>query len=391
MKLSEINEKQLEMDLYTCAQCGYCQEACAITKEIPWESASPRGKLYWIKKILTKGILREDIEGDEDFVKRLFQCTLCGRCHHVCQTSLDTVAIWNAARAEVFKTGNRPEELNMLGKQLENVKNPYGMDKDTRLDWTDFSDLDYAPEKDEAEIAFFVGCTTSWKSANHDGAFVTAQLLNNLDEDWTFLGEDEWCCGGPLLMAGDEEKAMEFIHHNIEELENRKIKVLLTGCPACYRMWKNEIPHLLGEKLRFEVRHTTEHFALRIKEGKLELPISDDKVTYHDPCELSRLSGVIEEPRTILNALTNELVEMPENRMEVACCGGGGLLQSSNNDLRLAIAKRRVDQAKGVGAQIITSACPSCNLTFRDAVREFGEDIEVMDLMEYMGKKLGLL
>lgn len=391
MKLSEIDARKLENELYSCAQCGYCQDACPIYDEIPWESASPRGKLYWIKRILTRGILREEIEGDEDFIKRLHQCMLCGRCHHVCQTSLDTMAIWHAARVEVFKTGNRPEVLNQLAKLIDDVKNPYGMDEDTRLDWADYTDMDEPPLKDEAEIAYFVGCTTSWKSANHDGAYATAEILNRMEEDWTFLGEDEWCCGGPLLMAGDEEKAHEFIEHNIEEIERRSVKVLITGCPSCYRMWKQEIPHLLGHELSFEVRHTTEHMYKRMQEGKLELPGSDDKVTYHDPCELSRLAGVVDEPRGILNALSSEFVEMPEHGMDVRCCGGGGLLQATNNDLRLEIAKKRLEQAKSVGATIITSACPACNVTLLDAVRETGDDMEVMDLMEYIGRQLDMI
>lgn len=391
MKLSEIDKRKLENDLYSCAQCGYCQDACAIYDEVPWESATPRGKLYWIKKILTKGILRENIEGDENFVNRLYQCTLCGRCHEVCQTNLDTVAIWNAARAEVFKTGNRPDNLNYLAKQIDEVKNPYGMDPETRLDWVDYTDMDEAPLKDEAEIIYFVGCTTSWKSANHDGAFATSMILNEMGEDWTFLGEEEWCCGGPLLMAGDEEKAHEFIEHNIDEIEKRNSKILLTGCPSCYRMWKMEIPELIGKELNFEVRHVTQHLYYRVKEGKISLPESPDKVTYHDPCELSRLAGVIDEPRGLLKQISSEFIEMPEHGKDVRCCGGGGLLQATNNDIRLAIARKRIDQAKSIGAKVLTSACPACNITFLDAVRETGDDLEVMDLMEYIGRQLDLI
>ena len=389
MKLSEINVRELERELYTCAQCGYCQDACTIYGEVPWESATPRGKLGWIKKILTKGILRENIEGDENFAKRLFQCTLCGKCAEVCQTSMDTMAIWNAARAETFKTGNTPENLVRLTKQIHEVKNPYGMDEDTRLDWVDFTDMDEPPLKDEAEIAFFVGCTTSWKSANHEAAYASALLLDEMGDDWTFLGEDEWCCGGPLIMAGDHDGAKEFIEHNIEEMENRGIKIILTSCPSCYRMWKHEIPEM-GYEHEFEVRHLTEHLAKGMNEGKLEIPEGDDKLTYHDPCELSRLAGIVDEPRELLNKLSSEYRELPEHGRNVRCCGGGGLLQATNDDLRLKIAKKRIEQAKAVGAEVLTSACPSCNLTLRDAAREMGDSIKVMDLVEYIGEKLDL-
>ena len=391
MKMAEIKAHDLEMDLYSCAQCGYCQNICPIYNEIPWESASPRGKLYWIKSILTTGFLRPNIEIDEDLVNRLFQCTLCGRCHEVCQTSLDAMGIWTSARAEAFKSGLRPKNLELIAGNLNGeTKNPYGLDPDMRLDWTDYTDLEDVPEEDEAEIAYFVGCTTAFKGANHAIGYSIATLLNHMEEDWTLLGEDEWCCGGPLIMSGDIEGAKAFAEHNISELERRGVKVLLTGCPSCYRMWKFEIPELLGIEVDFEVKHGLEFINQRVEEGKLELPGSEDVVTYHDPCELSRLAGVIDEPRGILRRLSNRFVEMPENGMDVRCCGGGGLLQASDNMLRMSIVKRRIEQAKSVGADIITSACPACNMTLLDGVRAMDENIEVLDLAEYIVQRLGL-
>ena len=126
-------------------------------------------------------------------------------------------------------------------------------------------------------------------------------------------------------------------------------------------------------------------------EEKIVLSDSEDKVTYHDPCELSRLAGVIDEPRELLEKLSSNFTEMPEHGKDVRCCGGGGLLQATNNDLRLAIAKKRIEQAKSIGAKILTSSCPACNVTFLDAVRETGDDLEIMDLMEYIGRKLDLI
>ena len=122
----------------------------------------------------------------------------------------------------------------------------------------------------------------------------------------------------------------------------------------------------------------------------MTLPASDEKLTYHDPCELSRLGGVVDEPREILRRASEGFVEMPENGMDVRCCGGGGLLQATDNELRLSIAKYRLKQAKSVGAKILTSACPACNLTFLDAVRATGDDLEVIDLTEYIARQLGL-
>jgi Fe-S oxidoreductase len=91
-----------------------------------------------------------------------------------------------------------------------------------------------------------------------------------------------------------------------------------------------------------------------------------------------------------LRRASKGFVEMPENGTDVSCCGGGGLLQATDNELRLSIAKYRLKQAKSVGAKILTSACPSCNLTFLDTVRAIGDEIEVLDLTEYIARQLNL-
>ena len=155
-------------------------------------------------------------------------------------------------------------------------------------------------------------------------------------------------------------------------------------------MWKIEIPELLGTELNFTVKHTLEYIFQQIKEEKLTIPHSNDRLTYHDPCELSRLGGIVEEPREILNSISKNFVEIPEHGTNVRCCGGGGLLQATDNELRLSIAKYRLEQAKSIKADIITSACPSCNLTILDTIRASGDKIESLDVLEYVARQMNL-
>jgi len=91
-----------------------------------------------------------------------------------------------------------------------------------------------------------------------------------------------------------------------------------------------------------------------------------------------------------LKAFSTDFVEMPEHGVDVRCCGGGGLLQATDNELRLSIAKRRLEQAKSVGAAVLTSACPACKATFLDALRSNGGDLEVLDVVEFVARRLGL-
>jgi heterodisulfide reductase subunit D len=218
-----------------------------------------------------------------------------------------------------------------------------------------------------------------------------ASILNELDMNWTLLGEDEWCCGNPLMLAGDEDGAKRYAEHNIDVLESRGVEKVITSCAGCYRVFKWEYPKLLKKKVNFEVVHSVEFLRDKIVSKELTIKPSMQKMTYHDPCELSRLGGVIEAPREVMKHLTTNYIELPENKLDVRCCGGGGLLQTVNNDLRTSIVQRRIDQAKSMGIEIITSACPSCKLAFLDGIRASGDDIEVLDILELAARQLEIL
>ncbi|MCW3992647.1 MAG: (Fe-S)-binding protein, partial [Candidatus Bathyarchaeota archaeon] len=291
----------------------------------------------------------------------------------------------------VHEVGGTPANVMTLNEMLEESRNPYGLDADMRLDWADYTGLDEVPINGKAEVAYFVGCTTAFKGANHEVAYSIAEILNQLGEDWTLLGEEEWCCGSPLLLAGDEEGAREFSRHNVEALEARGVKTVITGCAGCFRVFKWEYPALLGRRPSFKVVHAVEHLRDKLVSGELKPEPLHERVAYHDPCELSRLGGVIDAPREVLRRLAPGYVELPEHGVDVHCCGGGGLLQAANNDLMLAIVKRRLDQAAEVGAEFLTSACPACKLAFIDGVRADGRGVEVLDIMELAARQLGLL
>jgi heterodisulfide reductase subunit D len=351
-------------------------------------------KLYNKQFSLKARLLGSNPVTDEevfDLADSAFNCTLCGRCMETCPFGFQTHELWVKVREIIRDLGGALPKVSMLEEMLEEVQNPYGLDPDMRLDWADYTDLEDIPEKDQAEVAYFVGCTTAFKGSIHEVAFSIASILNELKEDWTLLGEDEWCCGSPQLLAGDEHSAKEYAKHNVEILNSKGIKKVITGCSGCFRVFKWDYPNLLGKDLGFEVVHAVEYLAEKLSRGELKPDLVRDRVAYHDPCELSRLGGVIEEPREALKRLAVDFVELPENGVDVRCCGGGGLLQAANNDLRMAIVKRRLDQVKELGVKIITSGCPSCKLAFVDGVRSSGYDIEVLDIMELAARQLGLL
>lgn len=388
------------MELDTCAHCALCTENCPAYAEsedpnhAPGVRSSKVVKLYNRNHDLRARLLGPRSINDEDvadLADSTYHCTMCGRCMESCPFGLQTHELWTRVREIVKELGGSPPKVEMLGEMLEDSQNPYGLESDMRLDWADYTDLDEIPEKDQAEVAYFVGCTTAFKGANHEVAFSVASILNKLGENWVLLGEDEWCCGSPQLLAGDEEGAREYAQHNVEALESRGVRKVITGCAGCFRVFKWEYPKLLGKEPTFEVVHAVEYIRDKLVSGELKVEPADLKVAYHDPCELSRLGGVIDAPREALRHLVGTFIEFPEHGVDVRCCGGGGLLQAVDNEMRIAIAKHRLEEARELGAEIVTSACPACKLAFMDAARTYEIDIEVLDIMELAARRLGLI
>ena len=134
-----------------------------------------------------------------------------------------------------------------------------------------------------------------------------------------------------------------------------------------------------------------ELFSQYIKKEKIKLELSDLKVTYHDPCELGRLGGIVKEPRAILKATTQNFVELPKSETDSGCCGGGGLLQAFNSEMVLNIASQRIKKTEEIGADILTSACPACEMALKDAVQRLHSKVEVMDIVELLARQLGVL
>jgi heterodisulfide reductase subunit D len=393
--LGEITRRQI-MELDTCSHCALCTEKCPAYHESknPLHAPGVRSakiiKLwdkkfsFWNRLLGEKEITEKDIK---DLSESAYHCSLCGRCMESCPFGFQTHELWVKVREVVSALEANPENVERINGLLNETMNPYGLEPDTRLDWSFFVDID-VPEKDEAEIAYFVGCTTAYKGVNHDVAFSMCSILEKLEEDWTLLGEDEWCCGNPSLISGNKEEAQKYAEHNVKILESKGVKKVITGCAGCFRVFKFEYPHILGRKPNFEVVHAVEYLRDKIISGELDINQTEKKIIYHDPCELSRLGGVIKEPRELLASITKNPIEYEEHGIDVKCCGGGGLLQAVDNQQRLNIVKERLDEAKEKNANVLVSACPACKLAFTDGAREFQNDVKVLDIIELVASQL---
>lgn len=391
MKLQELTKHGVENEIYVCAQCGFCHEVCPIYEEIGWESASPRGKIYWLKKICRPGPT-PIIDINPDFANRFFQCTICGHCKEVCQTTIDTPELWKAVRAEIYRLGLWPSVLNDLRNSLKEEKNVYNMPNDERNIWAmDVEELVNPRVGKKAKVAYFVGCISSFMGRLAEIPISVVKILNHVGVDFTVLGPEEWCCGNPYFLAGASELAEEIVKHNVAKVQELGVETLIATCAGCYRAWKHEYPELLKEDFGFEVLHACEFLAKLVDKGKLEFKGFNGVLTYHDPCEIGRHCNIYEEPRKILENIPKlKFIELPKTKKDCRCCGGGGLLKATNPELALKIASKKLDETKETGAEIIASACPACKLNLSDAIEEREAKIEMLDITEIVARALGV-
>ena len=185
--LGKFTRRQV-MELDTCAHCALCTDNCPayfdsdVPNYAPGVRSSKAVRLYnkhfdiRARLLGPRPVTEEDVA---DLADSAFHCTLCGRCMETCPFGFQTHELWVRVREVVHDLDGTLPKVGMLEGMLEESQNPYGLEPDMRLDWADYTDLEEIPDKDQAEIAYFVGCTTAFKGANHEVAFSIASTFSH--------------------------------------------------------------------------------------------------------------------------------------------------------------------------------------------------------------------
>lgn len=386
--------KQL-VELDACTRCGECVKWCPTYTEAQFEEITPLQKIHRVRSFLRGqyggwlvrlfGFHPPTEEEIELFSKGTYDCTLCGRCRVVCPVNIDTRPLWIAMREQLVGVGQYPPMMDNVRQTITSAYNISGAPNDDRLIWSE--NLERIPEgvrgKEEAEVVYFVGCVGAFYPTAYGIAQTFVQILERAGVDFTTLGPDEWCCGFPVIIAGMGESGRELAAHNVEAVRKTGARKLVTTCPSCFRTWQDDYPRILGQPLGFEVWHATQLVWDLIRAGRIRLGGFEMPVTYHDPCDLGRGSGIYDKPREIIRSIPGiQFTEMQEAREHSLCCGGGGDVEMANAELTTAVARRRVEQAQATGAKVILSACQQCKRTLAAATRKERVRMRILDLME---------
>jgi len=243
------------------------------------------------------------------------------------------------------------------------------------------------------EYLYWVGCAGAFDDRYKKVARAFAKILHYTNISYAVLGTEETCNGDPARRAGNEMLFQMQALQVIETLKIYEVKKILTTCPHCYNIFKNEYPELGGN---YEVIHHSQFLSGLIDEGKLPVKkeiLNDKTITFHDPCYLGRGNGEYEAPRKVLNALPSKKTEMEKNRSFALCCGAGGAQMFKEAEPgNKEVYAERTEQVLETGANIVATACPFCMTMLTDGLKykDKSDEVKNYDLAELIVISLGI-
>jgi heterodisulfide reductase subunit D len=360
--------------LRTCIQCGTCSASCPTGYAMDLT-------LRQLWKLIQLG-LKDEVVNSRTF----WLCTTCKACTVRCPRGIDlTETMLMLKQYAVREALQVPEGIGVLRDTVTTNYNISGDDNTTRLIWAE--NLEHRPENIEAqkgaEVLYFVGCVSAFYPQAYSIPQAMVQIFEKAGVDFTTMGGQEWCCGYPLYGAGMKDLVSELAIHNVERVKELGSKKLVATCPSCYYAWTHVYPEFVELPFDLEILHATEYLARLIEEGEIELGPVERIVTYHDPCDLGRKSGVYDAPRAILNSIPGldfrEMARYGENAM---CCGGGGDVEISDREVTGQVGVLRMQQAQETGAAAVVSACQQCKRTLLTGARQAKIRMRALDLSE---------
>ena len=381
-----------EAEIYACSSCGLCLDACPMNvqkKNLKYSS------VYFIRFLRRHNEKKINAIADK--------CLMCDKCHALCPVGVDAPALRRAQRATVNNSLPYDYSYLMEGSLGSNSSSvsacvaanacsiTAGSVASTRTATAHASLTDPSPSLTEpVEVTTNIQKTSEdWKVMYFAGCMthLTPRIIKSVEKvfksagvNYIFADRDGGiCCGRPLMLAGKTNAAYETISANRRMILGSGCRTLVLSCPICYKIFKDEYA-LDG----VEVLHYTQFIKRLVDEGKLKLTAGDERIVYHDPCELGRGCGVYKEPREVLGQIGN-FVKATKEGDESICCGGSlGSLTLDTRD-RAKITESSVANLLANNPQTIVTACPLCLKTFSESVPE---TVKVQDFAETVSRHL---
>jgi Fe-S oxidoreductase len=315
-----------QVELNSCSRCGICIDKCQLSSDLDISNTQPA----YFNRLLRYKIPNVDVTKT---------CMMCGRCDEACPVGIENTAI----------------RLNE-----RKVAQLFPIDSYT-----------YLPSENSVKqgtIAYFAGCM-----GHLNPATITAMktLFTQARVSYSFIDEDgSICCGRPLKLSGNEEAAKMLAQKNVEAIMQSKATALVTSCPICYKVFKEDYA------LAIPVYHHSEYILSLLESNKIWVKKSNRAVVYHDPCDLGRGSNIYEQPRQILEKIA-PLVAANDQQSKSLCCGGSLGITNISYDQRKEITLKTIESLTVNRPNVIATGCPLCKKTFANESK-----VRVADIAE---------
>jgi Fe-S oxidoreductase len=384
-----------------------CAEACLFFTETGDPKYTPIHKLdplrkvweqeytFWGKLARSLGIAKpltdEDLTEWETLVYD--SCTLCGRCSMVCPVGNDLTYMIRKLREGMAVAGHAPPGLVGATRRAVTIGSPMGVklpalqaqiqhvEQDTGLKIpVDVENADYMLLLSSMEIMNF---------PEFIGA--VAKIFHKAGITWT-ISSEAFEATNSGIQIGVSDIAAELVQRIVDAAAKLKVKnVISPECGHAYMAIRWEGPNLVGKPFPFKVIHILELLDDLRQQGRLKLK---DKVkgslTFHDPCQIARRGGILEQPRHLLKELVNSFVEMPESGQMNWCCGAGGGVSSNEraDELRIKAFQRKKSQLDQIKVDGLVSACSNCRIQMEDGLEAYHMDLPILSLTETIADHL---
>lgn len=397
-----MNGRTHALDLASCVRCGLCADACHYYRATGEPRATPAYKVRLAGKVLHHGRSLEPESMQSEWVDELFgRCSMCGRCMLHCTTGLDIPGLVRAARGRLGAARLVPADLQATVTTAVHTGNSMGITRDEWISTVEWLEDELRAETgdpsarlplDERGADFLYAINPREPKFFPLSLLAVGAIFHAAGARWT-LSSDWFDVTNYGLFSGDDRAAALFAGRLREGMRQLEARTLVLGeCGHGFSANRWRAPRWLAEERPPHVMSILEVVAGYVKEGRLRLDPRRNplRATLHDPCNLVRLGGIVEEPRQILSAAVAEWVEMTPNREQNFCCGGGGgqLAMGRYARRRLAAGRIKADQIRATGARVVAAPCHNCVDQLNDLNKEYKLDVQVKTVCELVAGAL---
>jgi Fe-S oxidoreductase len=393
--------------LQSCVHCGMCAEACLFYTETQDPKYTPIYKLEPLRKVweqeytlwgrigallgLSKRVTDAELAEWKEFIYD--SCTLCGRCSMVCPVGNDIVAMVRKIREGMVAAGHAPDGQILASKRAVMQGGPMGVKLSTlqaQIKHIEKS-MGITIPIDIANVDYMVILSSMEIMSFPEYISAVAKIMRQAGKTWT-ISSEAFEATNSGIQIGASDIARELVSRVVNAAEKLAVKTVISPeCGHAYTAIRWEGPNLLKRQFTFNVQHILEVLDEFRQQSLIKTEgWEETHLTFHDPCQLVRRGGVVQQPRNLLNMVAKNFVEMSDAGMMNWCCGGGGGVSAIEEaaELRIKVFKHKKNQLDALKVETLVTACANCRNILEEGLEAYQMELPVVGLTEMIANHL---